>query len=78
MTLLLHTFVRTPQPHPNDTTGREAAVLNEQTADNEAARERLIRDLRQGHDFQYLTVPGYGLAAIPRDVLDYLKQVFKR
>jgi hypothetical protein len=33
----------TPQPHPNDLTGRKAAALNEQTKEHEAARERLIR-----------------------------------
>lgn len=67
-----------PQPHPGDITGRKAASLNEQKADNEAARERAIRDLKQGHGFQYYSVPGYGLAAVPTEVIDYLKQVFKR
>jgi hypothetical protein len=66
------------QTHPGDITGRKMAELNEQASDNEAARERAIRDLRQGHGFSYLNVPGHGLAAIDTEVLDYLKKVFKR
>lgn len=65
-------------PGPHDLTGRKQAVLNEQTAEHEAARERLIRDLRQGHDFAYYSVPGYGLAAIPKDVIAHLKREFGR
>lgn len=69
----------TRQLHPGDLTGRKAAALNEQTKEHEAARKRAIRDLRQGHDFAYLPdVPGYGMAVIPRDVLDHLKKVFAR
>jgi len=66
------------QVHPGDTTGRKAAVLNEQAAEHEASRERLIRDLRQGHGFSYLTVPGYGQAVVPTEVIDYLRKELAR
>lgn len=66
------------QVHPGDTTGMQALALNAQAAEHEASRERLIRDLRQGHGFSYLTVPGYGQAVVPTEVIDYLKRMYSR
>lgn len=65
-------------PGPFDFTGKKAAVLADETAEHEAARERLIRDLRQGHGFKYLDVPGYGKAVVAAEVYDYLARELKR
>jgi hypothetical protein len=68
-----------PQTGPGDLTGARAIQLDRQKADHEAARERLIRDLHEGHDFAYLPdIPGYGTGVVPRVVLDYLRAEFSR
>ncbi len=69
----------TRQPGPGDLTGARALRLTEEKAEHEQARERLIRDLTEGHGFAYLPdVPGYGTAVIPKDVLDYLRKELAR
>lgn len=65
-------------PGPFDLTGKQAARLSDQTAEHEQARERAIRDLREGHGFRYIQVPGYGLAVAPAELIDYLKKEYSR
>lgn len=68
----------TPQPGPGDLTGRRSIGLAEQKQEHERARERAIRDLNEGHGYQYISVPGHGLACIPKDVFEYLKKELAR
>lgn len=65
-------------PGPFDLTGKKAATLADQKKEHEEARERAIRDLNEGHDYQYLQVPGHGLACVPKVVYEYLKEAFSR
>lgn len=68
----------TRQVPPGDITGRKMQQLNAQTAEHEQARERLIRDLGEGHGFRYIQVPGYGLAVAPAELIDFLKKEYSR
>lgn len=61
-----------------DLCASRAAVLNEEKDGHEKIRADAIRELNEGHYFEYVAVPGRAAYPIPKDVLSHLKKKFGR